>query len=68
MYNPEQYYEVHMQHLKDLHKEADQIRMIAAFSQRRHARLHTAGRQLGVVLVRLGTWLARAAPRDQQPA
>jgi len=68
MYNPDQYYEAHTLHLNDLYKEAEQYRMSAALPQHRYARLRAAGGQLGVVLVRLGVWLARSAPRDQQPA
>ena len=50
MYNPDQYYQAHAFHLKDLYE-----------SQQRHAIGHAVGTRLGVVLVRLGTWLARSA-------
>jgi len=45
MYNPDQHYQAHAFHLKDLYE-----------SQQRHAMGHAVGTRLGVVLVRLGTW------------
>jgi hypothetical protein len=61
MYNPDQHYLAHILHLKELSAQAEQRLMIATLSQHRHARVRAAGRRLGVVLVRLGTWLARSA-------
>jgi hypothetical protein len=61
MYNPDQRYQAHIFHLKELSAQAEQRRMIAALAQHRPARIRAAGRRLGVVLVRLGTWLARSA-------
>jgi hypothetical protein len=61
MYNPDQHYKAHTLHLKDLYEQAEQRRMIAALTKYRHARVRAAGRRLGVVLVRLGTWLAHSA-------
>jgi hypothetical protein len=61
MYNPDQYYEAHALHLKELSEQAQQRRMIAALSQDRPARVRAVGRPLGVLLVTLGTWLARGA-------
>jgi len=68
MYHPDQHYQAHTLHLKDLYDQAEQSRMIAALPQHRHATLHAAGRRLGILLVTLGTWLARSARRDEQPA
>jgi hypothetical protein len=67
MYNPDQHYEAHMAHLKDLHKHAEQYRMNAAITQHRHAWAQVTCGWLGDVLVRLGTWLAHSQLRDQQP-
>jgi hypothetical protein len=67
MYNPDQHYEAHTLHLKDLYQQAEQKRMIAALTQYRHARVRAVGRRLGVLLVMLGTWLARRAQLDEQP-
>ena len=64
MYHPDQHYEAHSLHLKDLSEQAEQRRMIAALRQHRQWRVRAAGRRLGVVLLTLGTWLAR----DQHPA
>jgi hypothetical protein len=61
MYNPDQHYEAHTLHLKELSEQVEQRQMIAALTQHRHARVRAAGRQVGVVLVRLGTWLSRSA-------
>jgi hypothetical protein len=61
MYNPDQHYEAHTLYLKELSAQAEQRLMIAALAQNRPARILAAGRRLGVVLVRLGTWLARSA-------
>ena len=61
MYNPDQHYQAHTLHLKELSEQTEQRRMIAALSQHRHARVRAAGRRLGVLLVMLGTWLARSA-------
>jgi hypothetical protein len=68
MHNPDQHYEAHILHLKDLYEQAEHNRMITALTQHRLARVHAAGRRLGVLLVTLGTWLARSAQRDEQPA
>ena len=68
MYNPDQHYEAHTLHLKDLYEQAAQRQMIASLPQHRHARVRAVGRRLGVVLVRLGTWLTRSTQRDEQPA
>jgi hypothetical protein len=54
MYNPDQHYQAHAFHLKDLYE-----------SQQRHAMGHAVGTRLGVVLVRLGTWLARSTTSSQ---
>jgi hypothetical protein len=67
MHNPDQHYEAHILHLKDLSEQAEQRRMITALTQHRHTRVRAAGRRLGVLLVTLGTWLARSAQRDEQP-
>jgi hypothetical protein len=67
MYNPDQHYEAHTLHLKDLSEQAEQRRMIAALTQYRPARIRAVGRRLGVLLVTLGTWLARSAQPDEQP-
>ena len=67
MYNPDQHYEAHTLHLKDLYDPGEQT-MIAALPQHGHATLRAAGMRLGVLLVTLGTWLARSAWRDDQPA
>jgi hypothetical protein len=67
MYNPDQHYQAHTLHLKDLSEQAEQSRMSAALTQYRHARVHAAGRRMSVLLVRLGTWLARGPQRDGQP-
>jgi hypothetical protein len=61
MYNPDQHYQAHALHLKELSAQAEQRRMIATLSQHRHAMVRAASRRLGGVLVRLGTWLARSA-------
>jgi hypothetical protein len=66
MYNPDQHYEAHIFHLKELSAQAEQHRMIAVLMQNRSARIRAAGRRLGVVLVRLGTWLSRNA-RSSRP-
>jgi hypothetical protein len=60
MYNPDQHEQAHILHLKELSAQAQQRRMIATLSQHRHARVRAAGRRVGGVLVRLGTWLARS--------
>ena len=67
MYNPDQHYQVHTLHLKDLYEQAEQRRAIAALTKYRHARVRAVGRRLGVLLVTLGTWLARSAQLDEQP-
>jgi hypothetical protein len=61
MYNPDQQYEAHIFHLKELSAWAEQHRMIAALRQDRPEKIGAAGRRLGIVLVRLGTWLSRRA-------
>ena len=61
MYNPDQHYEAHILHLKELSEQVEQRRMIAAFALHRPARIRAVGERLGVVLVRLGTWLSRSA-------
>jgi hypothetical protein len=68
MYNPDQHYQAHTLHLKDLYEQAEQRRMIAALTQHRQRRVRAAGRWLGVLLVTLGTQLARSAQHDEQPA
>ena len=65
MHNPDQRYAAHILHLKDLYEHAEHNRMITALMQHRHARIHAAGRRLGVLLVTLGKWLARGAQRDE---
>jgi hypothetical protein len=65
MYNPDQHYRAHILHLKELSAQAEQRFMIATLSQHRRARVRAAGRRVGVVLVRLGTWLARSATSSQ---
>jgi hypothetical protein len=67
MYNPDQHYQAHALHLKDLSEQAEQCQMIAALTQYWHARVHAAGRWLGALWVRLGTWLAHSTLRDEQP-
>ena len=61
MYNPDQHYEAHTLHLKELSEQTEQRRMMAALSQYRPARIRDAGRLLGLLLVRLGMWLSRSA-------
>jgi hypothetical protein len=61
MYNPDQYYEAHALHLKELSEQVQQRRMIAALAQHRPARIRAVGGRLGAVLVRLVTWLSRSA-------
>ena len=61
MYNPDQYYAAHTVHLKELSEQAEHRRMIAILSQDQPARVRASSRRLGVLLVRLGTWLARSA-------
>jgi hypothetical protein len=61
MYNPDQQYESHIVHLKELSAQAEQHRMIAVLRQDRSAKIGAAGRRLGIVLVRLGAWLSRSA-------
>jgi hypothetical protein len=61
MYNPDQHYEAHILHLTELSAQAEQRLMIAALVQHQPTKVHAAGRRLGVVLVRLGTWLSRSA-------
>lgn len=63
MYHPDQHYEAHILHLKELYEQAEQHQMIAALPQHRHARVRAASRRLGVVLVTLGAWLAQRAAR-----
>ena len=63
MYHPDQHYEAHMLHLKELYEQAEQRQLIAALPQHRQARVRAASRRLGVVLVTLGTWLAQRAAR-----
>jgi hypothetical protein len=65
MHNPDQRYAAHILHLKDLYEQAEHNRKITALMQHRHARIRAAGRRLGVLLVTLGTWLARGAQRDE---
>jgi hypothetical protein len=67
MYNPDQHYAAHILHLKEVADQAAHHRMLTALMQHRHARVRAAGRRLGVLLVTLGTWLARSAQRDAQP-
>jgi hypothetical protein len=61
MYNPDQQYEAHTLHLKELSAQAEQRFMIAALAQDRPPRIRAAGKRLGVVLLRLGMWLSRSA-------
>jgi hypothetical protein len=61
MYNPDQHYQAHTLHLKELSEQAQQRRMIATLTQYRPARIRAALRRLGAVLVTLGTWFARGA-------
>ena len=61
MYNPDQYYEAHTLYLKELSEQVQQRRMIATLTQYRSARIRAVGRRLDVLLVTLGTWLARGA-------
>jgi hypothetical protein len=61
MYNPDQHYAAHTIYLKELSEQAEQRRMIAALSQGRPARIRVSGWRLGVLLVRLRTWLSRSA-------
>ena len=68
MYNPDQHYQAHSLHLKELSEQAEQRRMIAALPQHRNMTARAAGMRLGVLLMTLGTWLARCAQRDEQPA
>jgi len=68
MYHPDQHYAAHTLHLKDLYEQAEHSRMIATLTQHQQGRVRAASRRLGVLLVRLGAWLARSAQRDEQPA
>ena len=61
MYNPDQQYEAHIVHLKELSAQAEQHRMIAVLRQDRSAKIGAAGRRVGTVLVRLGMWLSCSA-------
>src|SRR5215213_11763746 len=69
MHNTDQHHTAHILHLKDLYEQAEHKRMITALTQHRHAKVHAAGKRLGVFLVTLGTWLVRwndfAAPEAQ---
>ena len=65
MYNPDQHYQAHTLHLKELSEQAEQRRAIAALAQDRPAKIRAAGRWLGVVVARLGTWLVRSATRSR---
>ena len=60
MYNPDQQYETHIFHLKELSAQAEQHHMIAVLKQDRSTKIGAAGRRLGIVLVRIGTWLSRS--------
>ena len=66
MYNPDQHYEAHTLHLKDLYQQAVQRRMMAALTQYRPARIRAAGRRLNVILILLGTWLLRSATSSRR--
>jgi hypothetical protein len=72
MYNPDQHYVSHTLHLRELSEQAERSRMSAALPRLPQATLRAAARrlsvQLGVQLVRLGTWLARGAQPEEQPA
>ena len=68
MYNPDQRYEAHTLHLKDLCDQVEQRRLIAALTQPRHSTVRAAGMRLRVLLLTLSTWLARSARRDERPA
>jgi hypothetical protein len=61
MYHPDPHYAAHVLHLKELSEQVEQRRSIAALAQHRPARVRAAGRQLGLLLVRLGMWLSRSA-------
>jgi hypothetical protein len=61
MYHPDQQYQAHIFHLKELSAQAEQRLMIAALAQDRPAGIRAVGRRLCVVLVRLSTWLSRSA-------
>jgi len=61
MYNPDQHYEAHILHLKELSEQAEQRRAIAALMKYQPARVRVVSKRLGVLLVTLGTWLARRA-------
>ena len=61
MYNPDQQYEARIVHLQELSMQAEQHLMIAVLRQDRSAKIGAAGRRVGIVLVRLGTWLSRSA-------
>jgi hypothetical protein len=63
MYNPDQRYDAHTLHLKDLYDQAEQSRLIAALTQHHHTTVRAAGMRLRVLLLTLGTWLARSAAR-----
>ena len=65
MYNPDQQYEAHIFYLKELSAQAEQRRMIAALAQDRPVRIRAALRRLGVVLVKLSTWLSRSATSNR---
>ena len=67
MHNPDQHYQAHILHLQELYEQAERDRMMTALTQQPHGRVRAAGRRLGVLLVTLGTWLARSAQHDEQP-
>jgi hypothetical protein len=65
MYNPDQHYVSHTLHLRELSEQAERPRLPQATLRAAARRLSV---QLGVQLVRLGTWLARGAQPEEQPA
>jgi hypothetical protein len=61
MYHPDQHYQAHALHLKELYEQAEQRRMIASLAPHRPARIHATGGWFDIMLVRLGTRLWRSA-------
>jgi hypothetical protein len=49
MYNPDQHYQAHTLHRKELYEQARQRRMIATLTRYRPARIRAVGRRLGVL-------------------
>jgi hypothetical protein len=67
MYHPDQQYQAHKLHLEDLYEQVEHGRMLATLTHHQHARVRAASRQLGLLLVTFGSWLAHSAQRDEQP-